>query len=471
MSSPIAGRGQATRSHRPRPFTVFAAAFVAGAAAAVGVNRAIDVHLAQTRPQVEREAIFVALHSLPQGSPVTVWDVALREWPKAMLPATAMRACDTFDGLVLRHPLREGQPILAGQLVRPQAAAITPPEGAVAAESASEGSVAVGIVPAGIAPPTADAPSAEARQSRTDATPASTAAPVPPQPDLWLPGEQAVAPVAPEPPLAETAPRPATKTDVDVAVDSVPEVVRSSAVGIEAPLAALAQAQSVAATTAPVAPTPPGPPVMQYLVMPERIATQAERSLVTPPAAGRQPVTRPPVGRPAPDVPRQATARTVQPALSQPAPSQPSLSRTSVSGRQSGNAQAIRQPNAGRQPTNVQPTQKPTANRQPANAKPTSAGPMPAPTRQPRPVTAPAQPAGQSAAPPKTMFPNITAGLAAVEREFRRIGIGRPAAPATSSTDDAAETPASVAAARQPAAERTAARPRTTADASAVRRQ
>ena len=56
------------RSKRPRAITVFAAAFVAGAAAAVGVNRVLDVHLAQSKPRVETETIFVALRSLPQGS-------------------------------------------------------------------------------------------------------------------------------------------------------------------------------------------------------------------------------------------------------------------------------------------------------------------------------------------------------------------------------------------------------------------
>jgi len=104
--------------HRPKSYTVFAAAFLAGAAAAVGVNRVLDVQVAQRRPQVECEPIFVALRPLPQGSPVTVWDVALKDWPKAMLPTSALRAGDAFEGCVLRHAIREGQPLLAVQLVR-----------------------------------------------------------------------------------------------------------------------------------------------------------------------------------------------------------------------------------------------------------------------------------------------------------------------------------------------------------------
>jgi hypothetical protein len=160
---------------------VFTTAFVAGAAVAFGVNRMLDVHLAQTRPQVECEPIFVALHSLPQGAPITVWDVALKDWPRAMLPASALRARDTFEGMVLRHPLREGQPLLSVQLV--------PAEG-------TDRSAAI-----------------PAEQSFTNPLPATqaTQAAAAPEADLWAPA----APAAPEV-AATTAPR-ASRTDVDAA--------------------------------------------------------------------------------------------------------------------------------------------------------------------------------------------------------------------------------------------------------------
>ncbi|MDA8043444.1 MAG: SAF domain-containing protein, partial [Pirellulales bacterium] len=45
-----------------------------------------------------------------------MYDVALRDWPVAMLPETALRSDATFDGAVLRHPLREGQPVLSLQI-------------------------------------------------------------------------------------------------------------------------------------------------------------------------------------------------------------------------------------------------------------------------------------------------------------------------------------------------------------------
>jgi hypothetical protein len=106
----------ATPGTRPRPLTILAAAFLAGGAAAVGLNHFLDVHLSQRKPVVESEPIFIAMRSLPTGAPVTVWDVALRNWPKAMLPTTAMRVEDSFDGMKLKMPLREGQPLLSVQL-------------------------------------------------------------------------------------------------------------------------------------------------------------------------------------------------------------------------------------------------------------------------------------------------------------------------------------------------------------------
>ena len=112
------------RVHRPQAYTVFGAAIVAGAAAAFGLNSALDTHLALAKSQVESESILVALRALPVGAPVTVWDVGLRDWPKAMVPLSAMRVTDDLDNLVVRHPLREGQPILVVQLGRADAVAV-----------------------------------------------------------------------------------------------------------------------------------------------------------------------------------------------------------------------------------------------------------------------------------------------------------------------------------------------------------
>ena len=188
MHTASAAREEQPRRTRPSRLTVFTTAFVAGAAVAFGVNRMLDVQLAQTRPQVECEPIFVALHALPQGSPITVWDVALKDWPRAMLPTSALRARDTFEGMVLRHPLREGQPLLAVQLM--PASATTTPAAAPAEQSFT-------------APP----PAAPNTQSASV-----------PEADLWTPAEPATPKVA-------AVPRPqVSKTDVEF-VAPIPQEV------------------------------------------------------------------------------------------------------------------------------------------------------------------------------------------------------------------------------------------------------
>lgn len=118
MHAPVAARDTVAKRQRPSGLTVFLSAFVAGAVVSFGINHFVDSQLAQNRPQVECEPIFVALRSLPQGAPVTVWDVALKDWPLAMLPTSALRADNSFEGMILRYPLREGQPLLAVQLAR-----------------------------------------------------------------------------------------------------------------------------------------------------------------------------------------------------------------------------------------------------------------------------------------------------------------------------------------------------------------
>lgn len=222
-----------TRSHRPRAITVFAAAFVAGAAAAVGVNRALDVRLAQSKPRVESEAIFVALRSLPQGAPVTVWDVALRDWPKAMMPASALRASDTFSGHVLKHPLREGQPLLSIQLA---------PTGQ-GAQPAAE--------PTTFPPPAAYTNASTPVVPRTEGDLWSPAEPVTARatPSTQQPAPQAVSPVAVQP--VEAMP---TTTSIASAPSIEPSIAAAPAATPTQP-----PAQDTVSPQEPSAPTEPSP--------------------------------------------------------------------------------------------------------------------------------------------------------------------------------------------------------------------
>ena len=405
-----------TRSHRPRAITVFAAAFVAGAAAAVGVNRALDVRLAQSKPRVESEAIFVALRSLPQGAPVTVWDVALRDWPKAMMPASALRASDTFSGHVLKHPLREGQPLLSiqlaptGQGAQPAAEPTTfPPPAAytnastpvvpraegdlwspaepVAAQAtpstqqpAPQAVSPVAVQPVEASPPTASIAIAPAIEPSLAAAPAAT--------PTQLPAQDTVSPQEPSAP-AETAPvestaavaaadGPAMAGDTTEPTDTIEPTAAADVAPPPAPLAV--------APPTPAAPvSSPRPRHLRYLVVPESIAVQADASFAARPVAPEQAVTEP--TQTAPQTASRSGSNAVRPLPSTTSADRSGQGRSSQSGPQGKTPQ--------RQGRQAQPASPGT----PGNAAP-----------QPR--------LGS------VMFPNLSAGISVIEGQIRG---GQPA--------------------------------------------
>lgn len=460
------------QSHRPRAVTVFAAAFIAGAAAAVGVNRALDVRLAQAKPRVESEAIFVALRSLPQGTPVTVWDVALRDWPKAMLPASALRAHDSFTGQVLKHPLREGQPLLAIQLMPatgetsgPRDAQPSPPPAAYTQVVAPVGQPAEADLwapaePA--APPPATAPAAPPATADAQAAAAVTAQPAPapasnvsaaqeavswPQPVI---APQVAPPVVPTPaaaPVEAIASAPAVSASVEPEPEPVDEGVQPDApqlpaavvaapisseqppadpvevpTATQAPVEAAALPQSPTVVAEVVAPEPAAEPVSvvapepvaparqpvaeaamrqlpRYLVVPENIAVQADRSFAIPttgmpPAQSQQPVPGPAGVQQLPPT-TGATAATPR--------SQPSGQPY---------ARPAAQPAQQRQAVGQEPRQQ-RQGRQPAPTNGSGNGGNGGPSSQPRLGAA--------------MFPNISAGIDAIEGEWGRMRRDRTA--------------------------------------------
>ena len=398
----------ATR-HRPKSLTVFAAAFIAGAAAAVGVNRVLDVHLAQRRPQVECEPIFVALRPLPQGASVTVWDVALKDWPKAMLPSSALRAGDSFDGFVLRHAVREGQPLLAVQLIRsgptPQASVagesfIAPAPAAAAAAPNSTSTQADPWMPAESLAPPATIPVARTKSVVAPPSPAieppaqaATSTPTPiaskpttPQPMTPEPTPTAVAAAEPaaSTPAAEPAraaappataiaatseptpaeptavaaarqPIPPSPTDIDAPTPRRPSIARvdSSDDGMEEAVATDVQSMPSVMTSASQSASQSGGrssaagDAARYLVVPERIALQADTSFTTPrpeppgpPAVKAE--TRQPSRTPAPPAGQPPARRGQQPPRGQQASGQPARGQQQPQSQQPATAEEQR---------------------------------------------------------------------------------------------------------------------------------
>lgn len=271
---PHATSANAAGRHRPKTLTVFAAAFAAGAVLAYGVNRVVDVHVVQVEPQVESEPIFVALRSLPQGSPVTVWDVALKDWPKAMLPTTALKADASLEGMILRHPVREGQPLLSVQLVR-------------------DGAVPLGATLAAL--PAAAAPAAEQFIAAPPAEPAPASRPATPA----SPPEQAAEQTANQAPVAAVA-EPGTA----VAEASAPAIVSGTATPVNMDVATVTH--DLPATTAK---EPGSPFVAAGSTTAEEPTTSLMSRFLAPSSTDvdeREPV--PAVAAPSGDAPTVATA-------------------------------------------------------------------------------------------------------------------------------------------------------------------
>jgi len=354
MQSSQPSREPTVQRYRPSSVSVFAAAFVAGAVVAFGLNRMLDTHLAQSRPQVESVPIFVALRSLPQGAPVTVWDVALRDWPKAMLPTTALGAEDSFEGMILKHPLREGQPLLSVQLTRSEAQATADPRpGEVFAAPAPAAAVAAIEAPqqpaqpvpqpmeepqpaeqlptvAIAATPVEDAPAIAVADPAPVAVSSAVDLPTEPEASTLVSdevSEAVIEDVPAQPTLAESVPPVPASPLIDIE-QTLKAVSNRSPAFTEAPYAGPTVAESVLTagpTVAAAAASPSdsasfdntsAPLPLRYLVVPERIAVEADASFAAPP-----PAVTPPVA---------AAPRSPQAAAKQPAPKQPQGQKTAA---------------------------------------------------------------------------------------------------------------------------------------------
>ena len=458
---PMAAETPSTRParHRPRTTTVFVAAFVAGAAAAVGVNRALDVHLAQAKPQVECEPIFVALRALPSGSPITVWDVALRDLPKAMVPATALRVTDSFEGRILKFPLREGQPLVSGQLVPAEpaapAAAETPdaepvvrqelveeafvapvpattPVATRAAEPVAEPRDVVTREPVFNDEPTSgDEPSGEAApEPEASATAAPVVAPAAeiaggqptPAPTVAEPTPVATIPEPARPePEAErqsvaaapaTLPLPTDESDAEASVDLDTALDMPSRPAVD--VSSLPSVMARDAAAAPLAEDGESGRSVRYLVVPERIARQADTSFTTPSAPGTGMVD--PAQREAAPIPQtsgQASAtRTETEAVRQTQQAQVPKSQTEKTPMQ--RAQAQRAPTQKSQQGQVQQGKARDAKQAQPQPRSRQAGTRSSAQAKP---TEPAAAADQQTPSPRAwggMFPNVSAGLEAM---------------------------------------------------------
>lgn len=419
--------------HRPRTTTVFVAAFVAGAVAAVGVNRALDVRLAQAKPQVECEPVFVALRAMPAGAPVTVWDVALRDLPKAMVPATALRVTDSFAGHVLKFPLREGQPLISAQLVPPEVVAPVMPETPTPETDAPESLVEEAFVTPIPALPAA----VEAGDPITESRETVTSMPFDEEPAPGLASETASDLDSESEPATTTAPE-----DEPGSVVSITEVDATTATSEpEVTPAPQVTATEPTPVAAPVEPTPASPLPGSAAPPVNPLPASLSSDLFAGPAAGPLDATLDMPSRPAasladlPSVMASGEAVAVGPATTGASGGVRYLVVPERIARQVDTAFTTPAPPEAAGPAKpaVQPERGSAATRPSTPAPPQQPGRGTSATKQqqsrPQPAKSAARPAATVPQPtgPRAwggMFPNVAAGLEAMG-SWR--GGGRPA--------------------------------------------
>ncbi len=380
--------------HRPKASTVFAAAFLAGAAAAVAVNRAFDVHLAQSVPQVESETIFVALRSLPKGSPVNIYDVALKPWPTAMMPATALRADATFENMVLRHPVQEGQPILSLQLAEAQPESqqhyvSSPPPAAetTPVRHRSQATPPPAFVPYSTTAPIPVAPAPNQQAAHRPPAPVANQ-PEQTEPKQAEPATADAAPVTPAKPsqfaaaeakpVVETAPQPAetSSTPVAAAEQTAPAAAvaaseNTASQPVPAEKAVEPEAAAPAESVASVAETAPSEP--EPASQPESVSEPKSMVASLPAAAAEQVAEEPVETKPEPTTTAVAEPGP-PPVATTPTPAPKSVEPIDVTA--SVLARADSQPAAGtEQPTATLPSSLPSLGG--SQAGPTPAGQQP----------------------------------------------------------------------------------------------
>ncbi len=101
---------------RPKSLLLLSLALGCGLAASIGVSQYLD---STNRPvaQVETVPIYVALHNINLGDPITAEMVTLQEWPTDNVPAGAKTSIADLEGRRPRTTVVAGTPILEAQLL------------------------------------------------------------------------------------------------------------------------------------------------------------------------------------------------------------------------------------------------------------------------------------------------------------------------------------------------------------------
>jgi pilus assembly protein CpaB len=103
---------------RPKSLLLLGLALGCGLVASIGISQVMD-RQGQPQAKLETVPIYVALHNINLGDPITPTMLSLQEWPKDKVPRGAISKLEELEGRRPRTAIFEGEPIMETKLLAP----------------------------------------------------------------------------------------------------------------------------------------------------------------------------------------------------------------------------------------------------------------------------------------------------------------------------------------------------------------
>lgn len=102
---------------RPKSLILLVLALGCGLAASIGISRVMDANANRGGVELDTTPIYVAMHNINLGDPISANMVALEEWPADKAPKGSISSLEDLEGRRPRTTIVAGTPILEAQLL------------------------------------------------------------------------------------------------------------------------------------------------------------------------------------------------------------------------------------------------------------------------------------------------------------------------------------------------------------------
>lgn len=102
---------------RPKSLILLVLALGCGLAASIGISRVMDANANRPAASLDTTPIYVALHNINLGDPISSDMLALEEWPTDRAPKGSITSMEDLEGRRPRTTIIAGTPVLEGHLL------------------------------------------------------------------------------------------------------------------------------------------------------------------------------------------------------------------------------------------------------------------------------------------------------------------------------------------------------------------